>query len=77
MKVSKGIKAIKVLCNTFAIEVEVVDSDTIKYKYSNDEEWIECEIQYLLREDDVNGDVVPGFVTEDDEKYYLDEFIVA
>lgn len=75
------------LTNTGGIEVEISKSgDGLRYRYSDDDEPKEAEIEYFTVDDDPDNwpydpedeeysDSRPGFEAEGGTIYYLDEFM--
>lgn len=62
------VKAFLSICNHGGILIEIIDSETVKYKWFDDE-WEESELHYdSEREED--------YFMIGDEKYYLGEFII-
>jgi hypothetical protein len=64
------------LTNSHGIEIEINDScDGVRYKYTGDKEPKEAEIIPLFDADDEENRTEMGFVTEEGNEYFLNQFM--
>jgi hypothetical protein len=72
-------QAVQGLTNNSAIEIKTTEnSDVIQYKYSDEKDWKDANVELQPR-DNTNEDidVAPAFTTINGTTYYIDEFLVV
>jgi hypothetical protein len=72
-----SIVAVQGLTNNNSIEIKTTEnSDVIQYKYSDESDWKDANVELQPRGNE-EIDVVPAFITKEGVTYYIDEFIVV
>lgn len=64
------------ICNSLALEVEVLSENYLKYKFSDEDEWVETKIEYEYSK--ISDEIEPCFYvgkTVLGEEYFLSDFV--